>query len=208
MKRLLSLALVGSLLLSLAGCGGETAPAAPSASLSDVSEPDISPSSAPVPSESPQVQEDDDDSVVVPAFTTTDLEGNTVTEDIFSGKDLTVVNVWATYCGPCINEMPELGRWAGELPDNVQLIGIAGDVASGDDGELHDLAVSILEEAEADFPCLTVSEDLMWVLYSISGVPTTFFVDGEGNIVGNAVLGAYVEEYKSQVEELLNGTEG
>ena len=37
------------------------------------------------------------------AFSTVDLQGNTVTEEIFSNADLTVVNFWATYCNPCIN---------------------------------------------------------------------------------------------------------
>ena len=46
----------------------------------------------------------------VNVFSTTDLEGNTVTNDIFSQADLTVVNFWGTFCNPCINEMPELAK--------------------------------------------------------------------------------------------------
>ena len=54
----------------------------------------------------------------VNVFSTTDLEGNTVTNDIFSQADLTVVNFWGTFCNPCINEMPELAKWNEEMPDN------------------------------------------------------------------------------------------
>lgn len=54
----------------------------------------------------------DDDLLVLankfPAFTTTDLNGNAVTEEIFLGKALTVVNIWGTFCDPCVNEMPLL----------------------------------------------------------------------------------------------------
>ena len=45
----------------------------------------------------------------MPAFTTKDLDGNEVTEEIFAKKDLTVVNIWGTFCTPCIGEMPALG---------------------------------------------------------------------------------------------------
>ena len=41
-----------------------------------------------------------------PEFKTTDTNGNEVTEKIFADKDITMVNVWGTFCGPCINEMP------------------------------------------------------------------------------------------------------
>ena len=67
-----------------------------------------------------------------PAFATKDMKGNDVTNDIFAGKDLTVVNFWATTCGPCISEMPELGDWAREMPENVQIIGVLTDVRADD----------------------------------------------------------------------------
>ena len=45
-----------------------------------------------------------------PSFETTDTKGNKVTEKIFADKEITMVNVWGTFCGPCINEMPELQK--------------------------------------------------------------------------------------------------
>ena len=47
-----------------------------------------------------------------------------VTNDIFSQADLTVVNFWGTFCNPCIDEMPELAKWNEEMPDNVQMLGV------------------------------------------------------------------------------------
>lgn len=172
-------------------------------------EPVAAPEPAAATEEPVESAEAEEEGTPIPAFTTTDLAGNTVTEAIFAEKDLTVVNVWGTFCGPCISEMPELGAWAREMPENVQLIGVVCDLMEADgENETHDLAASILEGAEADFTCLTVSDGLMWIPYSVSGVPTTFFVNSSGNIVGKAILGAYVELYKAQVEELLNGNEG
>lgn len=46
---------------------------------------------------------------ILSAFTAQDLQGNGVNQEILKGKKLTMVNVWATFCDPCINEMPDLG---------------------------------------------------------------------------------------------------
>ncbi len=137
----------------------------------------------------------------MPAFSAKDLEGNTITEEIFSEKDLTVVNIWATYCPPCIEEMPELGEWAEEMPENVQIIGLVCDIAGEEDTEHHDLAVEIAEQAGTSFPHIVANEDFDDILGMVVGVPTTFFVDKEGNMVGKWIVGADVEGYKAFVEE-------
>lgn len=146
-----------------------------------------------------------DSGAKMPSFTATDLNGNTVTESIFSEKDLTVVNIWGTFCGPCVGEMPELGTWAQEMPDNVQLIGLVIDVAGEEDTEHRDLAVSIMEKAGADFTQIIANQDFADILKDIYGVPTTIFVDKEGNIVGDSIIGADVDGYKQFVEEYLDG---
>lgn len=140
----------------------------------------------------------------MPSFTTKDLDGNTVTESIFSEKDLTIINIWGTFCPPCIGEMPELGEWSNDMPDNVQLIGLISDISGDDDTEHHDLAVEILEKADADFLQLIVNQDFTPIMQHIIGVPTTFFVDKEGNIVGEPIIGADVDGYKQFVEDYLN----
>lgn len=86
----------------------------------------------------------------IPDFTTT-LEGGTVTQNIFLDKDLTVVNVWGTYCPPCINEMP----------DNVQLLGVVCDVMTGDEGETLELARDIVARTGAGYTSLTMCDGLI-----------------------------------------------
>lgn len=144
------------------------------------------------------------DSNLFPAFTATDLDGNTVTESIFSEKDLTVLNIWGTFCGPCIGEMPELGEWAKEMPDNVQILGLIIDINGEDDTEHRDLAVDITQKAGADFTNLIANADFAPILREVIGVPTTLFIDGDGNIVGDPIVGADVNGYKTFVEEYLN----
>lgn len=146
-----------------------------------------------------------DSGSAMPAFTAKDLDGSTVTESIFADKDLTVVNIWGTFCGPCVREMPELGAWAKDMPDNVQLIGLVIDIAGEEDTERHDLAVSIMQNAEADFTQIVANQDFADILKDVYGVPTTMFVDQDGNIVGDPIIGADVDGYKQFVEEYLNG---
>lgn len=141
----------------------------------------------------------------MPSFTTKDLEGNTVTESIFAEKDLTVVNIWGTFCPPCIEEMPELGAWAEEMPDNVQIVGLIVDIAGDDDKEHRDMAVTITEKAGADFLQIIANNDFAEILQGVVGVPTTLFVDKDGNLVGEPVVGAYVDGYKQFVEDYLSG---
>lgn len=138
-------------------------------------------------------------------FKTVDLDGNEVTESIFAEKDLTVVNIWGTFCSPCIEEMPELGAWAKEMPENVQIIGLVQDISGVDDTEHIELAKQITTKADADFVQLVAgTDDFAGVMASLVGVPTTIFVDSDGNIVGEPIVGAEVESYKNFVEEYLN----
>ena len=137
-------------------------------------------------------------------FTTNDIDGNEVTESIFANKDLTVVNIWGTFCGPCINEMPELGAWEKELPDNVQIVGLIVDISSTDDETQIAAAKQITEKADVGFANLIGGNgDFDELIGSIVGVPTTIFVDKSGNIVGEIIVGADVDRYKSFVNKYI-----
>lgn len=144
------------------------------------------------------------DTAAFPAFTATDLDGSTVTESIFSEKDLTVLNIWGTFCGPCIGEMPDLGEWAKEMPDNVQIVGLIIDINGEEDTEHRDLAVDITQQAGVDFTNLIANADFAPILKDVIGVPTTLFIDGDGHIVGDPIVGANVDGYKTFVEDYLN----
>lgn len=139
----------------------------------------------------------------VNVFSTTDLEGNTVTNDIFSQADLTVVNFWGTFCNPCINEMPELAKWNEEMPDNVQMLGAIVDVEAVDSDE-YALAQQIVEKTGVTYENVIAPGAFDQFINKLAGVPTTVFIDKNGKVVGEAVVGAKVEEYKQQVEDYLN----
>lgn len=132
-----------------------------------------------------------------------DLDGNAVTSDIFSQSKLTMINVWATYCNPCLREMPDLGELAGEYDTaDFQLIGIVSDVQENGSEDKLEKAVSLVEKTGADYPHLLLNESLYSALVvNVSGVPTTFFVDENGVVLG-AVVGSYD---KSVWKEIIDG---
>lgn len=105
-----------------------------------------------------------------------------------------MVNVWATFCGPCISEMPDLGQLAQEYQDKgVQIVGLVSDVLNADgtiNEEQVQTARDIVAETGAAYTHLLPSNDLFGVLGQISYVPTTFFVDSTGAQVGSAVISA------------------
>lgn len=154
-------------------------------------------SSPPVQEETPSEEES---SAIFVTFEGTDLEGNTVSEDVFTQSKLTMVNVWATYCNPCLREMPGLGELAAEYDGSeFQIIGIVSDVR---EGEEQALVESLVQQTGANYPHLLLNDSINNAFMgSVSGVPTTFFFDGEGMYLGGVVGSAE----KSEWEELIHG---
>ena len=126
-------------------------------------------------------------------FSTVDLDGNTVTNEIFKGHKITLVNVWATFCGPCIKEMPELEEISHERDSaDVLIIGICGDLLDPS-GNIND---SLLAKARdiADnstgvtYTCLAPSAELkVGILSDVFSYPTTFIVDEDGSVLDKTV---------------------
>ena len=138
----------------------------------------------------------------VGSFTTTDMNGNTVDESLFANADITVLNVWATTCNPCVSELPEMNAWAKELPENVQIVGLLSDVNELS-GRNFERAQKIIAKAGVGYTNLITSKDLQDFASRIVGTPTTFFIGRDGNAVHEPVVGAAPEEYKQIVEEFL-----
>ena len=137
-----------------------------------------------------------------PSFETTDTKGNKITEKIFADKDITMVNVWGTFCGPCINEMPELQKIYESLPKNANLIGIVADVPEGmKDGV--DNANYIEKQTGVKYTNLTLSDSLSSFAKRFYAVPSTIFVDKNGNIIGELVMGADIDAYVKNLQNVL-----
>ncbi len=142
------------------------------------------------------------------AFSGQDLEGNTVSSEIFSSSKLTMINVWATYCNPCLREMPELGELAADYsPEEFQIIGVISDVEEDSEEKMKDYAADLVAKTGADYTHLLLNESLYFsLLTEVSAVPTTFFFDSEGNllntIVGSMDKASWEEEINALLENL------
>ena len=132
---------------------------------------------------------------VLAAFSTTDLvSGEVIDQNLLKKYELTMVNVWTTTCGYCIQEMPALAELADEYESKgVRILGFVGDVINSD-GSLNDAQMKTAQDSVkstgAVYPHMVPSTDLFGILNQISAVPTTFFVDSEGRQVGYAYSGA------------------
>ena len=134
-------------------------------------------------------------------FETTDLDGNPVkSEDLFAGHPVTAINLWATWCGPCKEELPELETLNAELEENdCQIIGIVTDATK--DRKIEK-AKEILKNAGADYVNLVPFEALSEMLPQ-NCWPTTYFVDENGILVGEPVDSADPDMYRETIAELL-----
>ncbi len=142
-------------------------------------------------------------------FQTTTISGNAIDQMIFADKKLTMIHVWTTWCGSCVDEMPELEKLSNELNTmDAQMISICSDTADARgqiDEELLELARQIIEKTGVTFPTLLPDQSLHnGLLKGILGYPTTFFADRQGRIVGEPVLGANsAEDWLKIVQERL-----
>ena len=142
------------------------------------------------------------------AFTSFDAEdifGAKVSSKVFEENKLTVVNLFTTWCAPCVSELPELAKLDKELED-IGFIGIVLDINEGDGVSESALryAKELCNDSGAEYPYLIPDESLVAFSRSIYNVPTTYFVDRDGKIVGDPIAGSNTaSEWKEIIEQKL-----
>ena len=157
----------------------------------------------------PQETSNAGDSTNVGKFETKGVDGKDYTEKVFSDYDLTLVNVFTTWCSPCVNEIPELEKLYEEMKEKgVGVVGVVLDTVGDDAKQNEDTekkAGVLQEKTKASYPFLVPDSTMMnGRLNGISAFPETFFVDKEGNIVGETYSGSHsLDEWKEIVEKEL-----
>ena len=136
-------------------------------------------------------------------FTTTDLDGNTVTSaDLFAGNKITMVNLWGTWCPNCMNEMGELAQLHERLQEKgCGIVGLDHErTLEGE--EAMEAAKAALEEYGVTYPNAVMPEEFRG---KVTGYPTTYFVNSDGVVLTMPIAGARVDRYEVTIDEFLDG---
>lgn len=139
---------------------------------------------------------------------TTDIEGKEFTAKEFAKYDLTMVNVFATWCTACVKEIPDLVELQKEMKDKgVNIVGVVTDTVDddGDNKEAIEKAKVIYEKTKSTYAYLKpYKTNFNGRLNGIQALPETFFVDKNGNIVGDTYSGSHdFKSWKQIVEKEL-----
>ena len=110
-----------------------------------------------------------------PNFALTDLSKKAINLDYYKGKKV-MLNFWATWCPPCVNEMPLLQEvYNNRKGEGIEVIGI-------NYNESYDRVKKFISEKGVEFTILIDSDLKVSMDYGVIGLPVTFFIDREGRI--------------------------
>ena len=135
-------------------------------------------------------------------FKTTDRDGSEYDERVFSSYKLTMINFWEPWCGPCVSEMPDLGRLYESYKDKgFQIIGVYSETTM--ENEISE----ILKSGNISYLVLHYTSE--FDRFQTGYVPTTVFVDGKGHIIKmsdgtDSVIGSKsYEEWEAIIKQYL-----
>ena len=138
-------------------------------------------------------------------FNAETIDGKDFSKSDFAKYDVTIIYIWGTQCNPCIEDMPYLAEYKNTLSENVNFITYCVDGYSN-----KDEAKEILKKANMDATALVNADgDFYAILNQIQYIPTAIFVDKDGKLIGNEIVGGvediektYNEHLKAALEEL------
>lgn len=110
---------------------------------------------------------------MAPEVALSDLEGGTVKLSDYRGK-VVVMNFWATWCGPCIQEMPMFQEYQDRFP-NLAMLGVNAE-------ESPDTVKKFLESLEINYTILLDGTMGMAREFRVNFLPTTIFIDEKGEV--------------------------
>ena len=148
--------------------------------------------------DSKQAESDKEDKKF-PEFSAKTVSGEDISSDVFKDSKLTVVNVWGSWCGPCVQEIPELQKLYESMKDkDVNVIGLAQDA-----GTDLDAVKEIIDKNKVTYQNIVPEGATEDFVMSLMAFPTTFFVDSDRNIVGVIQGGRNLEAFTAAVEGVL-----
>lgn len=131
------------------------------------------------------------------------LDGNVIkSEEFYKEKPLTLVNVWGTFCGPCKEEMPDLAKLYDEYKDKMNFLGVVVDTNVSMDTNVGE-AQQIIKDSGVNYKNIMPNPTTEDTLVNITAMPTTFFVNSDGKVLGGFVGKADKDSLKATIDKLL-----
>ena len=147
---------------------------------------------------------------MVSAISGMELFGGELPEEILVPGGVTMVNIWATYCNPCISEMPDLGALNQEYADAgrpFRIVGVCLDATDYTGQVYSDLVETgrlIVEKTGASYLHIIPDAQMFGELApQVTGVPTTFFLNDAGEVLGTFVGSRGKDEWREIIEYYL-----
>lgn len=131
------------------------------------------------------------------------LDGNVIkSEEFYKEKPLTLVNVWGTFCGPCKEEMPDLAKLYDEYKDKMNFLGVVVDTNVSMDTNVGE-AQQIIKDSGVNYKNIMPNPTTEDTLVNITAMPTTFFVNSDGKVLGGFVGKADKDSLKATIDKIL-----
>ncbi|MDO4567801.1 MAG: TlpA disulfide reductase family protein [Clostridia bacterium] len=135
-------------------------------------------------------------------FSTTDLaSGESVTGDILSDYDVTLIYMWETWCDVCVREMEELQTVYERLGANVNILGLCFNAERDEES-----ALAMIEESGIEFMTLVGTYGLEDAASGfLTGYPAAVAVDSAGNVIGEPYvnMGFAIEDVAAEYEAII-----
>ncbi len=168
------------------------------ASSTPTPKPTATPTPKPTATPTPEPQEAD-----IIEFSTSAINGGSYNNSMFSKAPLTMINIWATWCGPCIEELPHIQQLSKTYGGRVQVVTILFD--SSTDGAVE-TAQAIMGSIGFTVPVLRCNSSVRKAFinpYNVAALPFTFFIDSNGNVVSTERNSHTYDQWCSIINNLL-----
>ena len=132
-----------------------------------------------------------------PAFTRPSLDHQRVDLAALRGQ-VVVLNFWATWCAPCLVEMPRFAEWESKYKaDGLAVIGVSMDDDSAP-------AAALMRKLQLNYPVVMGDEHLGLQYGGVLGLPVTYLIDRQGFVRARFQGGSQVEAIETAIRKLLN----
>ena len=131
-----------------------------------------------------------------PDFVVYDVNGNPVRLSDFFGKPI-VLNFWASWCGPCRSEMPHFQKMYEKWGDEIVFLMVN---VTGGGNDSKSAAMSFIQSGDYTFPVFFDMSLDATIAYGISGFPTTYFINANGDPVTYAVGALSLETLQRAID--------